>query len=264
MKKTYLTLILLLSTTSFFAQSTITFYFEFGKDVLTKQSQKDLQAFIIEAKKESYGVHVFTQCDTVGSSTYNIALSDLRLRKMKSLFDVEEITIIETKSLGEVPGSASTDAKQRKAVVQYAPMLIQEVVKEVVPEKETETSNKFAAVLSNTDKSKINPIVLDIQFVGGSSIFLTSAYPEIESLYAFMDKNKEVKAFIRGHVCCTSNMPISVDRARVVYEYLVQKGIDPKRLTYKGFDNTMPVAVPEVTEEDMQRNRRVDVIFTIE
>jgi flagellar motor protein MotB len=43
---------------------------------------------------------------------------------------------------------------------------------------------------------------------------------------------------------------------------LIKKGIHPDRLDFKGFNRTVPVVYPEVTEEDQQRNRRVDVVFS--
>ena len=269
MKNTYLILLILSSFSNLFSQgesSSITFYFEFGKDILTPKSQEELENFIVKTKDKKYNISIFTQCDTTGSVEYNKALSDMRLSKMKTYFKGDNFTIEKAESRGELSEEKASETKkefQRKAEVSYVidQARIEEISSEIV---ETGKADKFAAVLNTADKSKIAPIVLDIQFVGGTAIFLSSAYPEIESLYSFMDKNKTVKAFIRGHVCCSSNMQVSDDRARVVYEYLVKNGIDPKRLTFKGFDNTMPVVFPEVTAEDQQRNRRVDVLFNFE
>ncbi len=82
-----------------------------------------------------------------------------------------------------------------------------------------------------------------------------------------MQKNKTVNAFIRGHVCCTggdigdyySNL-----RAKAVFDFLTTNGIAEDRLSYLGFGNRLPLVTPELTEEDQQRNRRVDVVFSIE
>ena len=44
---------------------------------------------------------------------------------------------------------------------------------------------------------------------------------------------------------------------------MVRSGIDKSRLSFKGYSNTAPAVFPEKKEEDEQRNRRVDFIFTI-
>jgi len=103
---------------------------------------------------------------------------------------------------------------------------------------------------------------LDIQFIGGTATILDISQIEVDNLYHFMNENKEFNAFIRGHVCCRVDPILSEQRAEAVYQLLVFKGIDPSRLTHQGFSNTMPVAFPEITAEDQQRNRRVDVVFS--
>jgi outer membrane protein OmpA-like peptidoglycan-associated protein len=49
-----------------------------------------------------------------------------------------------------------------------------------------------------------------------------------------------------------------VNRAKAVYDFLVKKGIDAKRLTYKGFGSSKKL-VEEVTEIDRITNRRVEI-----
>jgi outer membrane protein OmpA-like peptidoglycan-associated protein len=56
---------------------------------------------------------------------------------------------------------------------------------------------------------------------------------------------------------------ISYSRAKSVNDYLIRRGISEKRIGYEGYSNSIPLIKPELTEEDQQRNRRVDVIFTI-
>jgi len=40
---------------------------------------------------------------------------------------------------------------------------------------------------------------------------------------------------------------------------LVKNGIESNRLSYRGFARTRPLADPELTEEDRQKNRRVEI-----
>ena len=46
-------------------------------------------------------------------------------------------------------------------------------------------------------------------------------------------------------------------------DFLVKKGIDYNRLRYQGFSNNLLLVSPEKTEADREKNRRVDIIFSI-
>jgi outer membrane protein OmpA-like peptidoglycan-associated protein len=54
---------------------------------------------------------------------------------------------------------------------------------------------------------------------------------------------------------------VSEARAKAIYDYLVQKGIDAKRLRYRGMGNYFPKVNPEITEEDRIANRRVEAVL---
>lgn len=51
---------------------------------------------------------------------------------------------------------------------------------------------------------------------------------------------------------------LSVNRAWKVYQYLVDRGIDPARMSYKGFGSSIH-AVPETTAETAKKNMRVEI-----
>ena len=56
------------------------------------------------------------------------------------------------------------------------------------------------------------------------------------------------------------NLKLSDDRAKGVKEYLASLGIDPKRMTAKGFGETQP-KVENTSEINKAKNRRTDFVI---
>lgn len=106
------------------------------------------------------------------------------------------------------------------------------------------------------------PVVTPIKFIGGKAKVRADSFGYMNYLYETLKTNTGVSAHIRGHVCCGPNLRISKKRAKTVYKYLIKRGIEKSRLSYKGYSNTTPMIVPERTSEDRAANRRVDIIFS--
>ena len=75
-----------------------------------------------------------------------------------------------------------------------------------------------------------------------------------------MNDNPDLYLDIEGHTDNTGesnyNQTLSDKRANAVKKYFISKGIEEKRLTSKGFGETMPVENNK-TEAGRQKNRRV-------
>jgi outer membrane protein OmpA-like peptidoglycan-associated protein len=242
-------------------ENSFNLYFKFNSTNLVKKSETNLIDFIKEAKEKGYKVTIETSCDTLGPIIYNDYLSSIRLKSLSTKFYSQGISIDKLVSRGEIFEDKRSLSSNRKAIIRFAEIAIdKKQVEEKV--KNVDISQKFKDVLSN--KSIVEPIVLAIQFVPGEDVFLNdSAYSEANDLYNFLNENKNVTAFIRGHVCCKNDPVLATQRAYAVYNYLLNKKIEPQRLDFEGFSNTMPIAFPENSEVERQMNRRVDVIFKI-
>ena len=234
--------------------NSLNLYFKFNSTTLEKKSEIYLINFIKEAKFRGYYISIETSCDTLGTLIYNDHLSSIRLKSLTSKFNSEGILLEELISRGEIYDDKNSLSTNRKAIVRYT-----EKKSEL---KKVEIAEKFKNVLTN--KSIVQPIVLAIQFVPGQDVFLNeSAYTEAKDLFNFLNENKNVTALIRGHVCCKNDPVLSTQRAFSVYNYLLKKNIEPQRLDFKGFSNTIPIIFPENSEVERQLNRRVDVLFNV-
>lgn len=85
---------------------------------------------------------------------------------------------------------------------------------------------------------------------------------ELDNLVQFLQLNKETSIEIGGHTDNTGNeqhnQQLSENRAKAVYTYLIEAGILPNRLRYKGYGQHAPIADND-SAEGRQRNRRTDM-----
>lgn len=84
---------------------------------------------------------------------------------------------------------------------------------------------------------------------------------ELDKLYHYLMTNKSIIIEIGGHTddkgSDSYNEQLSLARAEAVYKYLLDKGIKPERLSYKGYGETQPIA-DNRTAEGRATNRRTE------
>ena len=116
----------------------------------------------------------------------------------------------------------------------------------------------------------LKPIELNASLVLKNIFFETNSAKlqeisqiEIATLLQLMTENPTLKLQINGHTDNVGkpaeNFKLSTSRAKAVVDYLVRKGIDIKRLVYKGFGETKPVA-DNKTETGRAQNRRTEFV----
>lgn len=108
------------------------------------------------------------------------------------------------------------------------------------------------------------PIVLrNIFFESGSANLLSSSQNELEKLYQLLQSEKALRIQINGHTDDVggdeSNLTLSENRAKAVYQWLIDKGVDESRLAYKGYGESEPIDSNE-TDEGRRRNRRTEFV----
>ena len=85
----------------------------------------------------------------------------------------------------------------------------------------------------------------------------------LDQLAAALNDDRRSTISIEGHTDSTGNpqhnVDLSLHRAESVKSYLVQRGVDPARITTQGLGQDYPVA-SNATEAGRQQNRRVEVV----
>lgn len=88
------------------------------------------------------------------------------------------------------------------------------------------------------------------------------AAEELDKLVTILKDNPTLKIELGSHTDARAsdayNQKLSQNRAKSAVEYIVSKGIDPARLTYKGYGETQLIVKNAKTEEEHQRNRRTE------
>lgn len=101
-----------------------------------------------------------------------------------------------------------------------------------------------------------------LQFKADSTNVSVESLPVLDELYQFLTNNPSVSIEIGGHtnnLCQTEFCnKLSEERALAVKEYLVERGIDPARLTYRGYGKTRPL-VGNASKENRYKNQRVEI-----
>ena len=123
-----------------------------------------------------------------------------------------------------------------------------------------------------TDKNfELKPIqagasytISDIYFATNSSELTDASKVVLNILIDFLQDNPSVTIEIQGHTDNignrNDNLKLSENRAKEVYNYLIENHIQSDRLKYKGFADTKPIA-DNSTETGRAKNRRT--VFVI-
>jgi OmpA-OmpF porin, OOP family len=101
----------------------------------------------------------------------------------------------------------------------------------------------------------------NIQFDFDSSVLRTSSYGVLDAVSADMRSNTSKTVTLNGYASsegtAAHNMRLSKDRANSVKTYLVNSGVEARRIKVKGNGETNPIA-DNSTEEGRVQNRRVE------
>lgn len=134
-----------------------------------------------------------------------------------------------------------------------------------LPKEIRSDSANYLATVDVTELTSGDAVVLqNIQFEYNSAALTEDSQSGIQMLADFLRSNPELKVELAGHTdnvgSATYNLKLSSERAEVVCEALVAKGIEASRLTAKGYGDTKPL-YPNDSEEHCAMNRRTEMII---
>ncbi len=104
-------------------------------------------------------------------------------------------------------------------------------------------------------------VLRNVFFATDSYELMPESQAELNRLANLLLQNPNMQIEIAGHTDNQGNddynFDLSLKRAKAVYDYLLNKRIEPQRLTYKGYGETQPVDTND-TPEGRAKNRRTE------
>lgn len=231
-------------------------FFDFDISEANTTSGQKLSQWISENPTAEVS-KIYGYCDKVGSIEYNDALSLKRAEYIAETLKKSAVKInesVEIKGFGEQFSQSPVQSENRKATIYYS-----------IPKKETvvEENNlsKEIKTLKVGDKLKLK----NLNFLNRSGTIVPESRPILEELLKVLKEKPNLKIEIQGHICCqlgTDLEQIATIRARAIYNFLIENGIEKSRLNYKGFGSSKPIhPIPEKNEFERNENRRVEIMI---
>ena len=110
-------------------------------------------------------------------------------------------------------------------------------------------------------KKYTHPLFKKIRFEQGTAVISKPSYPALEEIANLLKENPETTYEINVHTDNSldeaTSLKLSEERAEVVKQYLVGKGVPDDKLNAKGYGSSMPLESND-TPEGKAANNRVD------
>jgi outer membrane protein OmpA-like peptidoglycan-associated protein len=215
--------------------------------------------------------------DYLSNSSYNQTLSEKRAFLVKNYLEKRlsenisrsKIKIIACTGEGEknsLDDNSNTGEPYQRRVDVFIAVKTNTIVANSPVAKVAQNLTKDIKALAKGERMTIEGLL----FEPGRHVAFESAMPVLVKLVETLKKETNLRIEIQGHVCCFDgnddgfdydnlDHQLSVNRAKAVYDYLIKNGIEASRLTYKGYGYSDPKVFPEITPQDEQMNRRVEV-----
>ncbi len=201
-----------------------------------------------------YAIYVLGYCNDLGSVALNDTLSGSRARAVSQ--KINKPTLIKvSEGRGAIPWEpfSPLSLDKQKIANRVVEVSISYTTKEserISMQTYTEDSARIkrTAILLGKPISELNFgesfKLKNLHFEGSRHVLLPHSVPILEELVEILSLYSELEIEIQGHICCTNwhdaldidteTYDLSVRRARMVYEYLIEHGIEKSRLSYIG------------------------------
>ena len=240
--------------------SVVSVYFGSGKYVLDSSEEMKLLNSLNDSNFSLQVKVISAYTDTVGTIQHNNILAQQRskdvidfLNRHSSLKGYYKIEICGEKR----PLSQTNLSLNRRVDILYS-------------------LTRKSGISSDTGKSKVvRKLVLEnLYFKPNKAVIEPASMPYLDYVANLLKEDSTDLFEIKGHVNWNPHLPhgsdsgyiakmyrLSADRAKVIYEFLMDQGIPPSRMTWKGMGNSEMVFPNASNDEEKRKNMRVEILI---
>lgn len=276
----FLSLFVSLSLLSQKKADTLRLYFNIN-ETSSSLNYSRLDSAVSSLKGKYADVAIYGYADFLHSNDYNKKLSLQRAMAVKKyllkISSKSQFNIYACEGKGELlsheNGSSEGEPQQRRVDIYFEPVVTINVADDKLETPKDLLTEKQENAKNLEEMEAGESLSLEgLSFEPGRHYVLKSSEPVLENLLQTLKRHSTLKIEIQGHVCCTQNgadgmdldtreMKLSENRAKAIYDFLIKKGISKNRLSYKGYGRTKPKFPLELTPEEEQANRRVEIMI---
>ncbi len=235
-------------------------YFENNSYKITASQKQFIDSIQQHSLQRNDSIVLKGYASSPADSTYNLKLSERRANAVKQQF--KNYTTIIANGFGELEGDE--DENRRVDIMTWP------VYKENLAFKSSTASpTKLPEKINDYTKINIGEKIelKGIHFYPGRDDIRNDSKDALNELLEFLTENNSITFRLLGHVCCgkshdpgrdgynnrTGKNNLSEARAKRIYNYLLDNGIDKKRMSARGYAYRYP------TGKGDEFDRRVEI-----
>ncbi|WP_431213512.1 OmpA family protein [Puia sp. P3] len=220
------------------SRDSLTVYFGFSRHDLRAEEVSRLDSFVRRVNASTDTVYIYGYTDTVGTVEYNQGLSLRRAQQVAArVGTLPGLVVAGLGEGGQVDGGDSVN--RRVVVVRSYPS----VVRDAAAARDTGAVKGAGDTAAGQPDSIIT--LRDINFYEDQAILTESSRMYLPRYLLLLREYKtdyiEVDGYVNFTVPVTEPgdplFKLSVKRAKLIYDILIEEGFDPSHLSYKGMGN---------------------------
>lgn len=243
---------------------TLTVHFDYNQSMLTLMDRQLLDHWFGPSTHQITGIELAGYCDNAGEAPYNDSLSIQRIDAVKQYLQSKGVadSLFKTlKPYGKRNPLNDNGDEQKRSLNRRVTILAH---------REVPSDSALDEALKDTAGLIGKTITLHVLFYGDMHRLMPVSYLSLQTMVSFMKVHPGLRIEIQGYVCCmppdldgrdieTKRDDLSLQRAKAVYDYLADHGIETTRMSYKGFGGSHRLFPDELNESQKMRNRRVEI-----
>jgi len=253
---------------------TLSLYYRTSATPLTALMKADIDRYFAKkTAKDSLIIQIAGYASTTGHPKENLTLSQGRAESARAYIASKMIkgTILSSKGYGEITMPIVYPSKMDDSLCQRTDIYISYFTPD--PAAKVEPPKNVSSLSKATFKAGEIIAIPNLYFQPSRHTIKGNSLQVVQELVSILETHATMRIELRGHVCCihdsgpdaidgydddTQDYDLSIQRAKAVYDFLIVHGISADRLEYHGFGGKYRLN-PDITEDQHQQNRRVEI-----